>query len=109
MGLKSVNLYYKEEFFTKMNDKQEVAWLSFLGNKQAGNYQALADSKLLTFKNLGALSDEQGERSNQDLKPLKERYHGRRDSIMTEYCWSIKRDCPEEIKRKSYKRKFLPE
>ena len=30
--------------------------------------------------------------------------------MMANYCWSIKRECPETVhERKSYKRKFMPE
>ena len=61
--------------------------------------------------NLGAGSDEQEERLKHDLKIMEERYKGRWDkSMMTDYYWSIKRNCLDEVhKLKSYKRKFLPE
>ena len=61
-------------------------------------------------ENLGATSDEQGERFHQDLKVIEERYQGRWDvHMMADYCWSIKRDSPQvEHSRRSYKRKFLP-
>ena len=30
--------------------------------------------------------------------------------MMADYCWSIKRECPETVhKRKCYRRKFMPE
>ena len=129
-----------EEFVRKMNDKEKTAWLSFvaviqnfLGNKKADNYEFLVTRMLLAFRdlgcnmsvklhflnshldqfpeNLGAVSEEQGERFHQDLMTMEERYQGRWDkNMMADYCWSIKRDCPVEVhKRKSYKRKFLPE
>ena len=62
-------------------------------------------------ENLGAVSDEQGERFHQDLKTMEERYQGRWDKHMiADYSWSIKGDCPVAIpKRNSLKRKFLPE
>ena len=62
-------------------------------------------------ENLGAVSDEQGERFHQDLMVMEERYQGRWDShMMADYCWSIKRDEVEKsYRRKSYKIKFLEE
>ena len=62
-------------------------------------------------QNLGTVSDEQGKRFHQDLKTMEERYQGRWDKhMMAGYCWSIKRECSETVhKRKSYKRKFMPE
>lgn len=62
-------------------------------------------------ENLGNVSDEQCERSHHDLMTMEERYQGRWDGhLMAGYCWTIKRDEPKKThKRKSYKRKFLPE
>ncbi len=128
-----------DEFVRKMDDKEKEAWLAFvaviknfLGSKKADNYEILVSKMLLAFRNLGcnmsvklhflnshldkfpsnlgAVSDEQGERFHQDLKTMEERYQGRWDKhMMADYCWSIKRDCPQEVhRRKSYKRKFLP-
>jgi hypothetical protein len=43
--------------------------------------------------NLGAVSEEQGERFHQDLKDVERRYQGRWDvNMMADYCWSIARD-----------------
>ena len=129
-----------DQFVAKMTALEKAAWLSFvavvqnfLGNNKAENYNELVNRMLLAFRalrcnmsiklhflnshldqfpeNLGAVSDEQGERFHQDLKIMEERYQGRWDkSMMADYCWSIKRDCPDEVyKRKSYKRKFLPD
>ena len=67
-------------------------------------------SHLTSFPgNLGAVSDEQGERFHQDLKVMEERYCGRLDvNMMADYCWSIKRDSLQvEHSRKSYKRKIF--
>ena len=62
-------------------------------------------------ENLGAVSDEQGERFHQDLKTMEERYQGRWDvHMMADYVWTIKRDVPHlEHKKESKKRKFLPQ
>ena len=128
------------EFVSKMNDLEKAAWLSFvsviqnfLGNKKADDYKELVSRLLLAYRdfgcnmsvklhflnshldkfpeNLGAVSDEQGERFHQDLMTMEERYQGRWNiNMMADYCWSIKRDYREKVyKRKSYKRKFLPE
>ena len=45
--------------------------------------------------NLETVSNEQGERFQQDLMAVEERYQGRWDRhMLAEYCWSIKRYCP---------------
>ena len=113
-------LVQDHEFITKMNEKEKSAWLSFkaviknfLGNKKADNYEILVARMLFAFRelgcnmslkvhflfshlhrfpqNLGAVSDEQGERFHQDFKTMEERYQGRWDKrMMADYCWSIK-------------------
>ena len=113
-----------DQFVAKMTALERAAWLSFvavvqdfLGNNKAENYIELVNRMLLSFcdlgctmsikfhflnshldqfpDNLGAVSDEQGERFHQDLKIMEERYQGRWDKNMTaDYCWSIKRNCP---------------
>lgn len=128
-----------ERFIETMTELEKNAWLAFksivkdfLGNTRAQNYVEIVQQLLESFKklgcnmsiklhflhshlanfpeNLGALSDEQGERFHQDLKVMEARYQGRWDvSMMADYCWSIKRECPQiEHCRKSYKRKFVP-
>ncbi|UYV76450.1 hypothetical protein LAZ67_14000428 [Cordylochernes scorpioides] len=59
--------------------------------------------------NLGACSDEQGERFHQDMKVMEERYQGVWDCHMiTDYCWNLSRDLPEyTYKRKSKRLKFM--
>ena len=95
-----------QNFVQAMNDKEKAAWLSFvdvmtnfLGNKKAGNHENLVGNMLSAFRhlgckmsikvhflfshldkipdNLGAVSDEQGERFHQDLMAVEERYQGR--------------------------------
>ena len=64
----------------------------------------------LFSESLGAFSDEQRERSHQDISEMEERYQGRWDAVMlTDYCWSIKRDSVDTHRRKSLKRKFTPD
>ena len=139
-GPQICTLVRDEEFVNKINDKERAAWLSFvavtrnfLGNKRADNYNVLVIRMLLAYRDLGykmsiklyflhshldefssnpkAVSDEQGEQFYQDLMTMEHRYQGRWDrNMMADYCWSIKRNSPEEVyKRRSYKRKFLPE
>lgn len=139
-GPKIRSLVRDANFVTTMTDKEKAAWLSFveviknfLGNKKADNHEVLVNEMLLAFRdlgcnmsikvhflnshldrfpeNLGAVSDEQGERFHQDLMVMEERYQGRWDrNMMADYCWSIQRECYEQVhQRKSYKRKFLPD
>ncbi|GFY04993.1 uncharacterized protein TNCV_561251 [Trichonephila clavipes] len=95
-----------ETFVTKMEMKEKNAWNSFklvvtgfLGNKRDPNYKALVAELLQNYKilscnmsvkvhflhshldyfpeNLGAVSEEQGERFHQDIKEMERRYQGR--------------------------------
>ena len=60
-------------------------------------------------KNLGAMSDEQGERFHQDIKEMETRYQGRWDAaMMADYCWTLKRDILSAVhSRISKKQKFI--
>ena len=52
--------------------------------------------------NLGAVSDEQGERFHQDIQLMEKRYQGFwSESMLADYCWMLYRDIPE----KAYSRK----
>ena len=128
-----------EDFFDSMNEVEKRAWSAFkrvvsefLGNTKSEGYKTVVNDLLKSFKslgcnmsiklhflnshldrfpeNLGAVSDEQGERFHQDLKTMEERYQGRWDiNMMADYVWSIKRDNPLcQHRRKGIKRKFLP-
>ena len=80
--------------------------LNFLGNIKAENYQVLVATMLLALELL-VMNGE-----NDFIKILKLwNIATKADETvtMTDYCWSIMRDCPEEVyKRKSYRCKFLP-
>ena len=122
-----------------MNGVELEAWKAFvlavrnfLGNNKARNYADLVNNMLTTFRNLGcnmsvnmhklfshmdrfpenlgSMSDEPGERFNQDLKEMETKYQGRWDAVMmADYCWNLKRDLPAaEHSRSSKKRKFKP-
>ena len=54
--------------------------------------------------NCGDYSEEQGERFHQDISTIEERYQGNITiNILTDYCWSLKRD----IKDCSHRRKAM--
>ena len=56
-------------------------------------------------ENLGAVSDEQGERFHQDIKVMEAKYQGRWDShMMADYCWNIMRDCEGLIHSRKLKK-----
>jgi hypothetical protein len=60
------------------------------------------DSHLDFFPdNLGAVSDEHGERFHQDISALEKRYHGQSSGrMLTEYFWTVKRDVPDSKHRR---------
>ncbi|GBM26481.1 hypothetical protein AVEN_206169-1 [Araneus ventricosus] len=67
------------------------------------------DSHLDYFsENLGAVSEEQGERFHQDIKEMERRYQGKSNvSMIADDCWMLQRDNPSKVhKRKSDKRDF---
>lgn len=122
----------KDSNFDAVLNKTELkAWKSFkdvssgfLGNTKSKNFRKLVSNMLKNFaaqgclmslklhlldshlnffpKNLGDMSDEQGERFHQDILCMEKRYQGRWDAMMmADYCWFLQRD-----KRNcSYKRK----
>lgn len=127
------------EFQNSMNRLECAAWTSFvqvvnnfLGNTKAANHAILVSKMIKAFQklgclmsikvhflfshmekfpeNLGAMSDEQGERFHQDMRQMEERYQGRWDAVMmADYCWSLKRDNPAAAHtRESKKRRFMP-
>ena len=54
-------------------------------------------------ENLGAVSDEHGERFHQDLAKFEQRYRGKMPHMLADYCWNLIRDTPETFyKRKLY-------
>ncbi|GBM26287.1 hypothetical protein AVEN_66525-1 [Araneus ventricosus] len=126
-----------ENFESKIETNKRKAWesfklviTSFLGNKKDPNYKSIAEEMIKNFKilgcsmslkvhflasqlyyfleNLGAVSEEQGERFHQDTKEMEERYQGKWNvSMIADYCWMLQRDNPFKVyKRKSDKRTF---
>ena len=61
-------------------------------------------------ENLGAFSEEQGERFHQDIKVIEKRYQGKWNiSMIADYCWSLMRKNSEfEHSCQSKRRKLLP-
>jgi hypothetical protein len=59
-------------------------------------------------ENLGAVSEEQGERFHHDIKEMETRYQGIWNvNMMGDYCWLLHRDDRQATyKRKSTKRSF---
>jgi len=128
----------QDEAFTKSLSESELeAWASFkwirenfLGNNRSSAYkegvQRLLDayqklgcnmslkvhflhSHLEFFpKNLGMVSDEQGERFHKDIQVMERRYQGFWNaSMMGDYCWTLYRDNPDyEHARKSSAKHF---
>lgn len=118
------------EFEKKLNQKELAAWKAFvkvvngfLGNRKEENYKTLVVDLLETYnamgcrmslkihflhshmdffpENLGAVSDEQGERFHQDIRTIETRYQGRWDPAMLgDYCWFLKRDDETSHKRR---------
>lgn len=126
-----------ENFDAQLNETERAAWNSFkivcrdfLGNKKADNYTELVDTLLKCYQklgcnmslkmhflhshldffpaNLGAVSDEHGERFHQDISVMENRYQGKWSfSMLADYCWTLKRDVPEaQYSRKSYATTF---
>jgi hypothetical protein len=49
-------------------------------------------------ENLGAVSDEHGERFYQDIYNMEKRYQGKWSlsrPMLSDYCWTLKRDVPQ--------------
>jgi hypothetical protein len=47
-------------------------------------------------ENLGAVSDQHGERFHQDISNMEKRYQGKSSlSMLPDCCWTLKRDVPQ--------------
>jgi hypothetical protein len=60
------------------------------------------DSHLDYFPaNIGAISEEQGERFHQDIKEMERRYQGRWNmNMMADYCWMLQQEVPEGLQKR---------
>ncbi|XP_076036895.1 uncharacterized protein LOC143022524 [Oratosquilla oratoria] len=120
-----------KEFPKKLTRTERAAWdsfvavvLGFLGNHKAENYVELVetlvtnygkmgcrmslkvhilDAHLHKFKeNMGAYSEEQGERFHQDILEFERRYQGSyNENMMGDYIWGQIRESNLQYKRKS--------
>lgn len=121
-----------EIFYEKLNNMQKLAFdfmslviEGFLGNKRYINYKENIEQMLIAFnnigvrmslkihflhshvdyfnENLGAVSDEHGERFHQEIKILEDRFQGKsRISMLAEYVWNICRDI-DPTEHRTYK------
>ena len=119
-----------------MNSKEKNAWTSFkkvtrkfLGNKKDPKYKSIVKKMVENFKNmgclmnlklhfldshldyfpenLGAFSEEQGERFHQDLQVIEKRYQGVWDiNMLADYCWGLQRETNIRHKRRTITRSF---
>ena len=128
-------LMLDEDFLHSMNAVEREAWTAFkcvvqnfLGNNRSPEYIDIVENMLTTFKmlgcsmslklhflnshldffppNLGAVSEEQGERFHQDIKDMERRYQGTWDvRMMGDYCWMLHRehtDIPHKRKSRGH-------
>jgi hypothetical protein len=85
----------------KAENYHEIVSDLLAANKAKGCNMSLKvhflDSHLDFFpENLGAVSDEHGQRFHQDISNMKKRYQGKWSlSMLADYCWTLKRDVPQ--------------
>lgn len=122
-------MFASEGLENKMTEKEKRAWAAFkhvvsdfLGNNKVENYKELVDELLDSYRelgcrmspklhylhshldffrpNLGAVSEEHGERFHQDIQVMEKRYQGRWDeAMMGDYIWSLVRSDVSTHKR----------
>lgn len=137
IGPQIKQLLKDSKFLTTMKTVERNAWegfrnvvQNFLGNNKAVDYIGQVNTMIHFFKelgcrmsvkmhflhshldyfpaNLGAYSEEQGERFHQDISEMETRYQGRWNvNMLADYCWSLHRHDPDaQHRRKSKKRQF---
>ncbi|UYV63336.1 hypothetical protein LAZ67_2003775 [Cordylochernes scorpioides] len=132
VGPQNRELLQDGNFEDSLNEVEAAAWNSFrnicknfLGNVKVENYSDVVNELLLSYKalgcnmslkihflhshldffpdNLGAVSDEHGERFHQDISRMEKRYQDKwSPGILADYCWTLKRDVPQEKYRIKY-------
>ncbi|UYV70283.1 hypothetical protein LAZ67_7002368 [Cordylochernes scorpioides] len=115
-------------FQNSLNEVEAAAWNSFrnvcknfLGSVKVENYRDIVNDLLLSYKalgcnmsfkihflhsrldffpdNLGAVSDEHGERFHQAISSMEKRYQGKwSPAMLADDCWALKRDLPHAKK-----------
>jgi hypothetical protein len=123
-------IIHDDNFVKLLTKKEECAWLAirqvccnFVGNVKADNYKKLVKNLLKCYQrmgcnmslkihflhlhldffppNLGAVSNECGERFHQDISVMEKRYAEKSvQNMLADYCWNLK----EEVSGGSYKR-----
>jgi hypothetical protein len=126
-----------KEFPNKLTSTEVAAWNSFgavvrgfLGNHKAENYMELVESLVRNYgtmgcrmslkvhildahldkfkENMGAYSEEQGERFHQDILDFECRYQGQyNENMMGDYIWGLIRESDLQYNRKSRKTTHL--
>ncbi|UYV84664.1 K02A2.6-like, partial [Cordylochernes scorpioides] len=121
-------------FQNSLNEVEAAAWNSFrnvcknfLGSVKVENYRDIVNDLLLSYKalgcnmslkihflhshldffpdNLGAVSDEHGERFHQAISSMEKRYQGKwSPAMLADDCWALKRDLPQATYRRKYTR-----
>ncbi|UYV65854.1 hypothetical protein LAZ67_3005714 [Cordylochernes scorpioides] len=120
-------------FQNSLNEVEAAAWNSFrnvcknfLGSVKVENYRDIVNDLLLSYKalgcnmslkihflhshldffpnNLGAVSDEHGERFHQAISSMEKRYQGKwSPAMLADDCWALKRDLPQAKKKRIWK------
>lgn len=133
VGPQIKKIFECEEFPKKLTRVEKAAWMSFmsvvqgfLGNHKAANYVELVESLVENYgkmgcrmslklhildahldkfkENMGAYSEEQGERFHQDIMEFERRYQGQyNENMMGDYIWGLIRESDSQYKRKCRK------
>ena len=124
--------FEKELTSIELDAWKAFKWLcgNFLGNKRSSSFKMGVENLLEAYKemgcrmslkihflhshldffpaNLGAISDEQGEKFHQDIQAMEARCQGFwNEGMLADYCWMLYRDVPTHShKRKSYSKHF---
>ncbi|UYV80326.1 hypothetical protein LAZ67_18002425 [Cordylochernes scorpioides] len=123
-------LQQDENFQNSLIEVEAAAWNSFrnvcknfLGSVKVENYRDIVNDLLLSYKalgynmslkihflhshldffpeNLGAVSDEHGERFHQAISSMEKRYQGKwSPAMLADDCWALKRDLPQATYRR---------
>ncbi|UYV63845.1 hypothetical protein LAZ67_2005798 [Cordylochernes scorpioides] len=124
-------------FQNSLNEVEAAAWNSFrnvcknfLGSVKVENYRDIVNDLLLSYKalgcnmslkihflhshldffpdNLGAVSDEHGERFHQAISSMEKRYQGKwSPAMLADDCWALKRDLPQAKLKTAHTRTLL--
>ncbi len=131
MEVKYAAYVHKQTRESKLSNVEKRAWEAFasvchnfLGNEKVEHYAEIVEELLSSYEalgcnmslkihflhshldffpdNLGAVSDEHGERFHQDISQMEKRYSGKSgENMLADFCWSLHRETSTEC----YKRK----